>query len=186
RHRDETLVSSSPAPDQRPHLQTERDRRGRRTGSRREARSGPDARILPHHQLAVRYRLRLLADRLPDRSRRNSLRIRRPAAFGRISAPFLAGASSLQLRLDRISLRCALPQPRATARRAVDDHDAEARAAADCIEISPRPAPGPAGARTLETRFPFGSFAGGRTQSFSAHSLPTAPRGRHVAPGPER
>ena len=98
---------------------------------------------------------------------------------------FSPGPVALQLRLDRISLRCALSEPCATARRAVDDCDAEAPAAADRVEVPPRPAPGPAGARTLEARPPFGRFAGGRTQPFSAHSLPAAPRGRHIAPGPK-
>jgi AraC-type transcriptional regulator len=31
----------------------------------------------------------------------------------------------------------------------------------------------------------FGRLAGGRTQPFGAHSLPAAPRGRHIAPGPK-
>src|SRR4029077_6809530 len=83
------------------------------------------------------------------------------------------------------SLRCALSEPCATARRAVDDCDAEAPAAADRVEVPPRPAPGPASARTLEARPPFGRFAGGRTQPFRTNSLPAAPRGRHIAPGPE-
>src|SRR5205823_8566247 len=101
--------------------------------------------------------------------------VRRPAAFGRIPAPLHAGANSLQLQLDRISLRCTLSGSRATARRAVDDGDAQARAAAVRVEVPPSPAPCPAGARTLEARGPFGRFAGGRTQPFNAHSLPAAP-----------
>src|SRR6476660_7031848 len=50
RRRVETLVSSSPAPDRRPRSQIDRDRRGRRTGHRRDARSRSYERILPHHQ----------------------------------------------------------------------------------------------------------------------------------------
>jgi len=62
----ETLVSSSPTPDRRHRSQIDPERRGGRTSCRREVRSGPDARILPHHQLAFRHRVRLLAHRLSD------------------------------------------------------------------------------------------------------------------------